>query len=113
VTVNGSYTVLYIFIGILAMIFKGEFVVYLHNIMNYVLSIIQILSCKLQMENETLGKAANTVIEVIKTFEDSRNSESFSNLWEEIENFSIENSIDLQIPARCMLLFSVYHISLI
>jgi len=90
------------------MMLKGEFVVYLH-IMNYVLSIIQILSCKLQMKNETLGKAANTVIGVIKTFEDSRNSESFSNLWEEIENFSIENCIDLQIPTRRMLLFTLYH----
>jgi len=42
------------------------------------------------MKNETLRKAANTNTGVIKTFEDSRNSESFSNLWEEIENFSIE-----------------------
>lgn len=79
--------------------------------MNYVLSIIQILICKLQIKNKTLGKTANTVIGIIKTFEDSRNSRSFSNLWEENENFSIENSIDLQIPARCMLLFSVYHTS--
>lgn len=48
------------------MILKGEFVVYLH-IINYVLNIIQIFSFKLQMKNETLGNAADTVIGVIQT----------------------------------------------
>lgn len=87
---------------------KGEFVVYLH-VMNYVLGIIQILSCKLQMKNETLGKVAKTIIGVIKTFEGNRNSESFSNLWEEIENCSIKNCLDFQIPSRRMLLFTMHH----
>lgn len=83
------------------MILKGEFVVYLH-IMNHVLNIIQILSCKLQMKNETLGKAANTIIGVIQTFEDLRNSASFSNIWNDIENFCTIHDIELQIP-NCML----------
>jgi len=42
---------------------KGEFVVYLH-IMNYVSGIIQILSCNLQMKNET--KLLILLLELLK-----------------------------------------------
>lgn len=70
------------------------------HIINYVLGITNILSNKLQKTGETLGKSSNIISSVIKTFEDSRSSESFSSLWSDIVNFSNRNNIRLEIPAR-------------
>jgi len=39
-----------------------------------------ILSNKLQIKTETLGHAANTIVGVIETFEDDRNSACFAEL---------------------------------
>ncbi|XP_060875689.1 uncharacterized protein LOC132948975 [Metopolophium dirhodum] len=85
-------------IGILAMIQNGSFIVHLH-IINYVLGITNILSNKLQNTNGTLGEAACLINGIINTFENSRNSDSYSDVWNAIVTFSLENNIDLEMPS--------------
>lgn len=87
----------YIVTGILATIQKTEFVVNLH-VMHFALGIINILSNKLQIKTETLGHAASTIVGVIETFEDNRNSVYFSDLWKLIEGFSYKQNIKLELP---------------
>lgn len=76
------------------MIQNGSFIVHLH-IINYVLGITHILSNKLQNANGTLGEAACLINGIINTFENSRNLDSFLDIWNEIVTFSVENNIDL------------------
>ncbi|CAI6377783.1 unnamed protein product [Macrosiphum euphorbiae] len=86
-------------IGILATIQKTEFVVNLH-VMHFALGIINVLSNKLQNKMETLGHAASTIVGVIGTFEENRNSECFSDLWQLIEEFSDKQNIKLELPNK-------------
>lgn len=65
--------------------------------MHFVLGIINILSNKLQIKTETLGHAANTIVGVIETFEESRNSVCFSDLWLLLEGFSDKQNITLEL----------------
>lgn len=68
--------------------------------MEYVLSIVSILSSQLQSKGETLGKSAVLINSVIKTFKDSRCTEIYINIWENIVAFSEEHSIELQVPTE-------------
>lgn len=63
-----------------------------------VLSIINVLSNQLQNTDTTLGKSVNIINGVISIIKSLRSDESFRNLWTRIEQFSVENEIDLQIP---------------
>lgn len=68
------------------------------HVMHFALGIINILSNKLQIKTETLGHAASTIVGVIETFEDNRNSVYFSDLWKSIEEFSDKQNIKLELP---------------
>lgn len=68
------------------------------HVMHFALGIINILSNKLQIKTETLGHAANTIVGVIETFEDNRNSACFTDLWQLIEEFSDKQNIKLELP---------------
>lgn len=87
----------YFFLGILLCIQKSSFIIHIHFI-EYVLNIISILSSQLQSKGETLGKSAVLINVVIKTFEDSRCTKIYTNIWENIVKFSEEHSIKLQNP---------------
>jgi len=76
------------------MIQNGSFIVHLH-IINYVLGITHILSNKLQYTNRTLGEVACLINGIINTFKNSKHLDSFSDIWNEIFRFSVENNIDL------------------
>jgi len=69
------------------------------------LGIINILSNKLQIKTETLGHAASTIVGVIETFEENRNSECFSDLWQSIEEFSDKQNIKLELPYKSIVIF--------
>lgn len=86
-------------IGILSSIEKASFVIHMF-ILNDVLSIINILSNQLQKKTETLGNAANLINGVITTFEKNRSCEYFSILWQQIEVFSNDNDISLNVPSK-------------
>ncbi|KAL4091985.1 hypothetical protein QTP88_026579 [Uroleucon formosanum] len=86
-------------IGILATITKGKFVVVL-LIMTHVLSCINVLSNMLQDKNATLGKSAKLINSVIKSFEDSRTSESFSSMWTSIQIFAKVHGISIDVPSQ-------------
>lgn len=80
---------------------KGSFIIHLH-IISYNLNIINILSNQLQNKKGTLGQSADLIQSVIKTFEDSRNSEVrlYTTLLEKIVTFSEEYDIKLEVPSR-------------
>jgi len=80
------------------MIQNGSFIVHLH-IINYVLGITNILSNKLQNTNGTLDEAACLINGIINIFENRRNSDSYSDVWNATVTFSLENNIDLEMPS--------------
>ncbi|XP_050065414.1 zinc finger MYM-type protein 1-like [Aphis gossypii] len=67
-------------------------------IFHEVLKIINILSKQLQQKNTNLSNATNTINGVIKTFEEMRNNDHFSGIWDKISNFAYKNDISLDIP---------------
>ncbi|KAF0763464.1 zinc finger MYM-type protein 1-like [Aphis craccivora] len=58
------------------------------------------VSNKLQNTNGTLSEAACLIYGIINSFENSRNLDSFSDIWNEIVTFSVENNIDLTLSKR-------------
>jgi len=84
------------FIGLFNSIQKPEFIVVVY-ILNEVLSIINILSNKLQGKSATLGSSCIMIKNVISTFENLRNEKSFLNLWEQIKNFSQLHELTLEL----------------
>jgi len=67
-------------------------------IFHEVLKITNILSKQLQQKNTNLSNATNTINGVIKTFEEMRNIDHFSGIWDKISNFASKNDISLDIP---------------
>lgn len=86
-----------IFLGLLSSIQKGSFVIYL-IILQDVLKVINILSNQLQKKTSTLGEAANIIYGVIKTFENYRSSNKFSEMWSKITNFAEKHNISVETP---------------
>lgn len=64
-------------------------------ILHEVLLSINILSVQLQAKGTTLGKSGNLVKGVIRTLENNRSDEHFSELWSEIKIFCLENDISI------------------
>lgn len=62
------------------------------------LSIINILSNQLQSKSATLGTSSSTIQNVIFTFENLRNEESFLKIWEQTQKFAQLNNITLELP---------------
>lgn len=83
--------------GLLNMMKTPTFVFHLF-IFHEVLKIINILSKQLQQKNTNLSNATNTINGVIKTFEEMRNIDHFSGIWDKISNFASKNDISLDIP---------------
>ncbi|CAI6371115.1 unnamed protein product [Macrosiphum euphorbiae] len=80
------------------MIQNGSFIVHLY-IINYVLGITNILSNKLQNTIGALGGTACLINGIANTFENRRNSDSYSDVWNDIVTFSLENNIDFKMPS--------------
>jgi len=91
--------IIFFFLGILSCVQKSSFIIHIHYI-EYVLNIISILSSRLQSKGETLGKSAVLIKSVIKTLEDSRSSEIYTNIWENIVKFCEEHNIELKVPVE-------------
>ncbi|KAF0691097.1 zinc finger MYM-type protein 1-like, partial [Aphis craccivora] len=85
-------------IGILSSIRKVTFTVHMF-ILQKVLSIINILTNKLQEKTATLGKASNLIEGIIASFGSLRTSVAFSELWGEISLFLNEHNILIEIPS--------------
>lgn len=68
-------------------------------ILQKVLSIINILTNKLQEKTATLGKASNLIEGIIASFESLRTSVAFSELLGEISLFLNEHNILIEIPS--------------
>lgn len=85
-----------IFLGILKTMLTDSFVVHLFILRN-ILSTMNILSNMFQDKTATLGMAANLVKSVIQTFENSRSSLGFNNLWLEIQKFAEEHGIEVNV----------------
>ncbi|XP_050531027.1 uncharacterized protein LOC126899839 [Daktulosphaira vitifoliae] len=56
--------------------------------------------CKLQEKTATLGKAANIIKSVIKSFESLRTSPCFTEIWNEILLFMNEHNLDIEISSQ-------------
>jgi len=52
----------------------------------------------MQEENATLGKAVVIINSVITSFETSRTPDSFTDLWQSIQQFAVENNVTIEIP---------------
>lgn len=95
----GIWEPIIFFLGILSCVQKSSFIIHIHYI-EYVLNIISILSSRLQSKGGTLGKSAVLIKSVIKTLEDSRSSEKYTNIWENIVKFYEEHNIELKVPVE-------------
>lgn len=85
---------------------------HLHIIINYVLVITNVLYNKQLVS--TLGQVVCLINGIINTFENSKNSDSFSHIWKEIVTFFLENNVDLEIPTTCeSFKFYIYKINCI
>lgn len=60
-----------------------------------------------QAKTATLGKAANLINSLILSFENSRSTIGFSDLWIEIKTFADKNGVKLDLPFQAQ---SQYHI---
>lgn len=61
------------------------------------MSTINILCNKFQEKNATLGKAAILIKSFLQTFENSRSTLAFNDLWLEIQDFAKDYNINLDI----------------
>ena len=52
----------------------------------------------MQDKNATLGKAVEIINSVITSFETSRTPDSFTDLWQSIQQFADENNVTIEIP---------------
>lgn len=69
-------------------------------ILKDILSTINILCQMFQEKNATLGKAAILIKGVLLTFENSRSTLAFNNLWLEIQDFAKDYNINFDIPFK-------------
>lgn len=100
----------YYFLGILSLIQEPKFVVHLF-ILYEVLSIINILSNKLQEKAATLGKAIQLVQSVVQSLTEYRTDVKFSVIWNEISDFSQKNKVSVAKPFSKLIYTNLYCIS--
>ncbi|XP_025419947.1 uncharacterized protein LOC112690205 [Sipha flava] len=84
-------------IGILTNMRKGQFIVYLFLLHTF-LTIINILTCKLQEKSSTLGNSAVIIKSIIKSLEDYKTIECFAEIWLDINTFATVNNISIENP---------------
>lgn len=93
---------LHFILGIFSQITKSKFVALLF-VLRDVLGVINILSTTLQSKTATIGKAEVIINSVIKSFENMRSDNKFSELWPKIVQFSETNEISLKDSHPCEL----------
>jgi hypothetical protein len=76
---------------------KGQFIVYLFLLHTF-LTIINILTCKLQEKSSTLGNSAVIIKSIIKSLEDYKTIECFAEIWLDINTFATVNNISIENP---------------
>jgi len=81
---------------------KGQFVVYLFLLHKF-LTIINILTCKLQEKSSTLGNSAIIIKSIIKSLEDYKTSDCFAEIWSDINKFATVNNISIENPFQGIL----------
>lgn len=64
------------------------------------MSVINVLSNKLQSKSATLGNSSNVVQSVITTFKNMRSDSEFTEIWQTITKLANENNVELS--TACM-----------
>lgn len=76
---------------------KGQFIVHLF-ILHTFLTIINILTSKLQEKSATLGNSAIIIKSIIKSLEDYKTIECFAEIWLDINKFATANNLSIENP---------------
>lgn len=59
---------------------------------------MNVMSNMMQDKNATLSKSVTIINSIITSFESSRTPESFSEIWQSIQQFAVDNNITIDIP---------------